>query len=57
MFSVEFFDFLICSDDVTKEKEKNKKKSIVKRKCVICILFMNVFLYDKIARIKKNLIF
>jgi hypothetical protein len=26
-----------------KEKEKKEKKSIVKRKCVICILFMNVF--------------
>jgi len=38
-------------------KEKKKKKSIVKRKCVICIMFMNVFLYDKIAKIKKNLIF
>jgi uncharacterized membrane protein len=37
------FDFLICSVDVTKKKEKRKKKSIVKRKCVICILFMNVF--------------
>ena len=40
-----------------KEKEKKEKKSIVKRKCVICIMFMNVFLYDKIAKIKKNLIF
>jgi hypothetical protein len=26
-----------------KEKEKKEKKGIVKRKCVICILFINVF--------------
>jgi hypothetical protein len=41
-----------------KEKKRKRKKSIEKRKCVICFLFMNVvFLYDKIVRIKKNLIF
>jgi len=26
LFSVEFFDFLICSVDVTKKKGKEKKK-------------------------------
>ena len=40
-----------------KKKEKKKEK-YSEKKCVICILFMNVvFLYDKIVRIKKNLIF
>ena len=40
----------------TKKKEKKKEK-YSESECVICILFMNVFFYDKIARIKKNLIF
>ena len=39
-----------------KKKTKQKKKSN-ESECVIFILFMNFFLYDKIARIKKNLIF
>ena len=45
--------FIICSVDV----KKDKKKKYSENECVACIIFMNVFFYDKIARIKKNLIF
>jgi len=41
LFSVEFFDFLICSDDVTKEKEKNKKKKYSEKE--MCDLY---FVYE-----------
>ena len=37
--------------------KKKKRKNTVKVYVFVCILFMNVFLYDKITRIKKNLRF
>jgi len=40
-----------------RKEKKRKKEKYSESECVICILFMNVFFYDKIARIKKNLIF
>jgi hypothetical protein len=44
------------------KKEKKRKDTVKKKKkkvyVFVCILFINVFfLYDKIARIKKNLRF
>jgi hypothetical protein len=42
--------------DVTKKKRKEKKKKYSESECMVSILFMNFF-YDKIAKIKKNLIF
>ena len=45
--------------DVTKKERKRKeKKKYSESVCVfVFFLFMNVFFYDKIARIKKNLRF
>jgi hypothetical protein len=40
-----------------KRKKKKKKEKYSESECVICILFMNVFFFDKISTIKKNLIF
>jgi len=49
------FDFLICSVDVTK-KEKEKEKYSEKEMCDLYFVY-ECFFYDKIVRIKKNLIF
>jgi len=54
LFSFDFF--IICIVDVTKKKRKEKKKKYSESECMVSILFMNFF-YDKIAKIKKNLIF
>ena len=48
MFSFNFF--IICSVDV----KKDKKKKYSENECVACIIFMNVFFYDKIAKNKKE---
>jgi len=37
-----------------KEKEKKRKKNIVKVYLCVCMFFMDVFIYDKIAKIKKE---
>jgi len=55
LFSFEFFT--ICSVDVPKKEKKRKEKK--KRKyseseCVVCILFLNVFFRDKIAKNKEE---
>jgi len=54
------FDFLICSVDVKKKeklKEKEKENYSEKEMCDLYFVYECFFLYDKIARIKKNLIF
>ena len=42
--------------DVTKKKEKKRKrKKYIKSVCVfVCFFFMDVFIYDKIAKIKEE---
>jgi hypothetical protein len=45
----------VCKCGCKEEKEKRKKYS--ESECVIVLLFDECFFYDKIARIKKNLIF
>ena len=50
MFSFEFFT--ICSVDVPKKEKKKRKNS--ESECVVCILFMNVFFRDKIAKNKEE---
>jgi hypothetical protein len=62
LFSFDFF--LICSVNVTKKKKRKEKKKKKKEKYSekeMCDLYFVYecffFLYDKIARIKKNLIF
>ena len=37
-----------------KEGKEKKKEKYSESECVVCILFMNVFFYDEIAKIKEE---
>ena len=37
-----------------RKKRKEKKKNIVKVYVCVCMFFMDVFIYDKIAKIKEE---